>query len=281
MPDLERETVEGFGREWSTFDQSEVPPGELARTFERYFEVFPWEALPPQATGFDLGCGSGRWARFVAPRVARLHCIDPSAAALAVARRNLASFANCDFHLAGVDAMPLDDDSMDFGYALGVLHHVPDTERALAAAVAKLKPGAPLLVYLYYALENRPAWYRALWRLSDVLRRGLARLPFTLRRTVTDLVAALLYWPLARLAAGLERLGMGVDQVPLAAYRRASFYTMRTDALDRLGTRLERRFSRAEIETMMAAAGLEGVRFREGPPYWCAVGRRRAPARSR
>lgn len=28
--------------------------------------------------GFDLGCGSGRWAFFVAPKVAKLHCIDRS-----------------------------------------------------------------------------------------------------------------------------------------------------------------------------------------------------------
>jgi methylase of polypeptide subunit release factors len=33
-----------------------------------------------------MGCGSGRWARFVAPHVGRLHCIDPSSA-LAVARQ--------------------------------------------------------------------------------------------------------------------------------------------------------------------------------------------------
>ena len=41
-----------------------------------------------------------------------------------------------------------------------------------------------------------------------------------------------------------ERLGTDVRHFPLSAYRDRSFYTMRTDALDRFGTRLERRFSR-------------------------------------
>ncbi len=36
-----------------------------------------------------MGCGSGRWARWVAPKVGRLHCIDPSIA-IDVARKNLA-----------------------------------------------------------------------------------------------------------------------------------------------------------------------------------------------
>jgi hypothetical protein len=51
---------------------------------------------------------------------------------------------------------------------------------------------------------------------------------------------------------------------------------MRTDALDRFGTSLEQRFTRAEIQRMMEAAGLERVSFRDGAPYWCAVGYRKA-----
>ena len=46
---------------------------------------------------------------------------------------------------------------------------------------------------------------------------------------------------------------------------------MRTDALDRFGTRLEQRFSRAQITTMMSDAGLVDVRFGDAP-YWCALG---------
>jgi len=50
---------------------------------------------------------------------------------------------------------------------------------------------------------------------------------------------------------------------------------MRTDALDRFGARLERRFSRSEIAALLEDAGLERIRFNERPPYWSAVGYRR------
>ena len=50
---------------------------------------------------------------------------------------------------------------------------------------------------------------------------------------------------------------------------------MRTDALDRFGTRLEQRFTRPQIAAMMEAAGLGQVRFREGVPYWVACGIKR------
>ncbi|HEY4012798.1 MAG TPA: class I SAM-dependent methyltransferase [Polyangiaceae bacterium] len=274
MPNADDSTVRGFGDEWKTFDHVDRSDDELRGSFDEYFSVFPWDELPPNPVGFDLGCGSGRWARIMAPRVGRLHCIDASAEALAVAKRNLERAGHCVFHHASVDAIPLDDSSMDFGYSLGVLHHVPDTEAAIRACVAKLKRGAPLLLYLYYAFDNRPAWFRLLWKASDAGRRVLSRMPFPVRLGISQAIAAGVYFPLARSAALAEKAGADVRAVPLSYYRHKSFYAMRTDALDRFGTRLEQRFTAAQIETMMTAAGLEDVRFRDGVPYWCAVGRR-------
>jgi SAM-dependent methyltransferase len=271
---IDRATVRDFGREWQRFDQSAAPADEQAQLAEEYFAVFPWTNLPPDARGFDAGCGSGRWAAMVAPRVGHLHCVDASADALEVARRRLGALANVSFAEASIDAMPLADGSMDFGYSLGVLHHLPDPAAGLAACVGKLKRGAPMLVYIYYAFDTRPSWFRALWRASDLLRQALAGLPFRLKAAITDLIAALVYWPLARSARFVERMGGDVTHWPLAAYRSLSFYSMRTDALDRFGTRLEHRMTRAEIAATMEAAGLCDIRFSEGTPFWCAVGRK-------
>jgi ubiquinone/menaquinone biosynthesis C-methylase UbiE len=269
---IDPKTVEGFGEEWAAFDQTAMTDAEWQGHFGSYFSIFPFGELPQGAEGFDLGCGSGRWAVGVSRRVGKLHCIDPSAKALDVARRRLAGQSNVAFHLAGVDAIPLADESQDFGYSLGVLHHIPDTQAALASCVAKLKRGAPFLVYLYYAFDNRPGWFRGVWKASDFIRGGICRLPFPARKWVTTGVAASIYWPMARFSRLAERGGVDVSNVPLSAYRNFSFYTMRTDALDRFGTRLEQRFSRRQIETMMRACGLERIRFREDTPYWIACG---------
>lgn len=276
MQNIDRQVVADFGDEWTRHDQSDVPYEDLHHFFDEYFSIFPWSDLPDDAQGFDLGCGSGRWARFVAPRVGHLHCIDPAAGALGVARRNLSGQANCTFHLAGVDTIPLPDGSQDFAYSLGVLHHVPDTQAGIAACVAKLKAGAPFLLYLYYAFDNRPAWFRAIWRLSDLVRRVISVLPPWPKSVVSTAIAAGVYWPLSRMAGLFERLGKDVSQFPLSAYRGKSFNTLRTDARDRFGTRLEQRFTRQQIHAMMTHAGLHQIRFREDGPYWCAVGSKRA-----
>jgi hypothetical protein len=58
---------------------------------------------------------------------------------------------------------------------------------------------------------------------------------------------------------------------PLAFYRRRSFYVMRTDAFDRFCTKLEQRFSRAQIGDMLRAAGFGNIKFSEKEPFWVAV----------
>lgn len=268
---IDKKVVDGFGDEWARFDQTELSPDEFQRMFDNYFNIFPWEKLPENAEGFDLGCGSGRWAKFVYGRVGKLHLIDPSIEALDVARRNLADAGNAVFHHAGVDAIPLADESCDFGYSLGVLHHIPDTEAGLRSCVSKIKKGAPFLVYLYYRFDNRPLWFRLIWKASDVVRRFVSSLPHFLRFGISQIIAAVVYFPLARTAALFENFGFNVETLPLSQYRHNSFYVMRNDALDRFGTSLERRFTKQEIRTMMENCGLENIKFSK-TSFWAAVG---------
>src|SRR6516164_10728515 len=191
---IDLRVASGFGREWSTFRQDSDHLSQQQRQviFEDYFRIFPWHLLPPGGgVGLDIGCGSGRWSMLVAPRVQHLHLLDPSSEALSVAKQNLRSANNVSYHLHGVADIPLPSKTLDFAFSLGVLHHVPDTQAAIAAIADKLKPNAPFLIYLYYALDNRPACYRLLWRITDLARFVVSRLPYPLRLAFSQIVAAL------------------------------------------------------------------------------------------
>ena len=271
MKNIDQQTVKSFGDEWSRFNQLGMSDDEARKRFDEYFAVFPWATISPNAEGFDMGCGSGRWARFVAPKVGKLHCIDPSSA-IEVAQANLSAHENVSFHKASLDSECLPASSQDFGYSLGVLHHVPDTAAAILSCVDLLKPRAPLLLYLYYAFENRPWWFRIIWRGSDLARQMIYRLPPSLKHIITDIIALLVYVPLTTLSRLMERMGFNVTSFPLSYYRKYSFYSMRTDARDRFGTPLERRFSRKQITEMMEDAGLVDVHFSDKEPHWCVVG---------
>lgn len=271
MSNIDKKVIEGFGYEWKQFDQLQLSSEEVHTRFQEYFSIFPWDRISRESVGFDLGCGSGRWAKLTAPRVGHLHCIDPSSA-LEVAKANLESLSNCSFHKAHAGNLPFEDATMDFGYSLGVLHHIPDPEEALTECVRKIKPKAPLLVYLYYAFDNKPWWFRMLWRCSNLMRLVISRLPRSLCSLICNLIAIFVYWPLARFSLLLPKLGLSAQHFPLNFYSKLSFYTMRTDSFDRFGTRLEHRFTRSEIKEMMERSGLVEIEFSDSTPYWCAIG---------
>lgn len=274
IKNMDQQTVEGFGLEWTAFDQSDkaLDANTREQIFENYFGIFPWEELGAKAEGADLGCGSGRWSALVAPRVRKLHAVDASASALKTARANLSRMNNVEFHQCDVSNLPFPPQSLDFVFSLGVLHHVPDTRRAIRDIANVLKPGAPFLVYLYYAFDNRPAWFRAIWKVTDYLRLVISRLPHGMRILATTIIAAFVYWPLARSARLLEAVGLPYNLIPLSFYRDKPFYVMRTDSYDRFATRLEQRFSKAEIQQMLEESGFSEIRFSDKEPYWCAVG---------
>ena len=60
---LDKSTVDSFGDEWGRFNQMNLPDEEAEAIFNQYFSIFPWDSLPENPEGFDLGCGSGRWAK--------------------------------------------------------------------------------------------------------------------------------------------------------------------------------------------------------------------------
>jgi len=271
---VDLKVVEDFGKEWQTFNQKDINNADLLAAFNQYFHLFPLHQLNSESVGFDMGCGSGRWAKFIAPKVKQLHCIDPSPLALEQAKNNLQSYSNCVFECNPVSEVQLADNSQDFGYCLGVLHHIPRTEEGLKSCASKLKNGAPFLLYLYYRFDNKPRWFKFIWNLADVLRKMVSKLPFKIKLFISQLIAIFIYYPLSRLSLALEKLGVDILNIPLSDYRNKPFYFLRTDALDRFGTKLEKRFTKVEIQKMMINAGFTDIIFSDSTPYWVVLGRK-------
>ena len=271
---LDPKVVDDFGNEWDQYDQSSFENG-FQEAFSQYFSLFPDHYLNKDSVGFDAGCGSGRWARYIAPKVKKLYLLDPSEKALNVAKRNLSNNGNCIFECCSINDSSINPESMDFGYCLGVLHHLPDTKSALKSCISKLKNGAPFLLYIYYKFDNKPFWFKHIWKCSDLLRSLICILPFKIKLFITQLIALIVYYPLSRFALILDLLGFDISNIPLSDYRNKPFYFMTTDSLDRFGTRLEKRFTKIEISMMMKECGLSSIEFSSSAPYWVAIGYKR------
>jgi SAM-dependent methyltransferase len=157
-----------FGEEWNAYDQVLA---EHEREFLRYFDLVPLDGLR-DARVCDLGCGGGRWSYFLKDYCRELVLVDFSDA-IFVARRNLHQTARALFFHCDLRSLPFRRGFADFLVCLGVLHHLPTL---CLDEVRRLQRWAPRnLVFLYYALDNRPAYFRYLLHLVTALRLALSR----------------------------------------------------------------------------------------------------------
>jgi len=268
---IDQSTVESFGDEWTKF--SDFSAQEIESIGNEYFDVVPENAFGREKTALDMGCGSGRWSIYAARKFKYVEAIDPSDAVLVAQKQT--NGKNIRVSKAGVDQIPFADESFDFVFSLGVLHHIPNTQQALDKSVAKLKKGGFFLLYLYYALDNRGAFYKAIFSVVNGIRKLISRSSPGLKRLLSDLIAIFIYLPLITFAFLLKVIGLSAwKSIPLNYYVGKSFFVIRNDALDRFGTPLEQRFSKDEIRLMMEEAGLVDIEFSNAQPFWHAIGKK-------
>ncbi len=271
---IDAETVASFGDEWLKFDA--FSQEEIKNAGDQYFDIVSSEMLNNSTKVLDLGCGSGRWTKYMADQAGFIEAVDPSEAVFSAASV-YGDLPNVRFTQAGIDTIPFEDNSFDFVISLGVLHHIPDTAKALKTLMTKLKPGGYALIYLYYALDNRGALYRLIFNASTLIRKVIASLPKGLKHLVCDLIAVFIYLPFIGISKLVKAIipGKAYLKVPLAYYRDKSWNIIRNDALDRFGTPLEQRFSKQEIQEMLEKAGMNRIVFSNGEPYWHVVAQKK------
>jgi ubiquinone/menaquinone biosynthesis C-methylase UbiE len=269
---IDMATVESFGEEWAAFSQ--FSDTEIKKAGDQYFDIIKEEWIRDKNV-LDVGCGTGRWSKYISAKAKKIEAIDPSKAVFSAANL-LQNNENIRISKAGVDAIPFEDNSFDFVFSLGVLHHIPDTALAMKKCVEKLKPNGYFLVYLYYNFEQRGVLFRAIFWMSSLLRRVVSTLPTSIKKIVCNLIALLIYLPFVYLSKFIEGIGFVniSNLIPLSYYKSHSLNIIFNDALDRFGTPLEQRFSRNDIHTMMVNSGLTDIVFSENQPYWHAVGRK-------
>jgi hypothetical protein len=76
-----------------------------------------------------------------------------------------------------VGANSIPTDSLHLAMSLGVLHHIPDTSLAIKDVSLKIKPRDVILCYLYYNLENKPTFYKLIFKGASTVRRMISVLP--------------------------------------------------------------------------------------------------------
>ena len=270
---IDQKVVSEFGEEWSKFN--DFSDEIIKECGDEYFDILQPHMVNDRTTALDIGCGTGRWTKYLSAKVGFIEAVDPSNAIFAAAKL-LEGIRNVRLTKASVETLPFPDESFDFAMSIGVLHHIPDTQQAMIDCVKKVKKGGYFFVFLYYNFDKRGFLFKSIFSMSDILRRGVSRLPGSLKKFVCDLLAIVLYMPFILIVRffrviGLKKIAM---KLPLSSYYNKNFFVIRNDALDRFGTRLEQRFSEKQIIDMMNKSGLGDIIVSQGIPLYHAIGRK-------
>lgn len=270
---IDKKVVDEFGEEWLKF--YEHNDDLVEKGGKEYFDILNDDIVNSSTYALDIGCGTGRWTKYLAKKAAFIEAVDPSKAIFA-ADLLLNGVENVRLSQASIETLPFADETFDFVMSIGVLHHIPDTGRALNDCVKKVKKGGYFFVYLYYNLDRRGPFYKALFKMSSLVREVVSRLPGKMKHFVCDILAVVFYMPFILAGRFVKFLGFEdlAKRMPLHGYQNRSLFMIRNDTLDRFGTRLEQRFSEKQVLEMMGNAGLTDIVISPGIPYYHAVGRK-------
>lgn len=271
---IDLKVVQSFGEEWLKFN--DFSDDIIEGSANEYFDILNDTIINKNTYAIDVGCGTGRWTKFLTNKVGFIEAIDPSNAIFA-ADNLLGKIENVRLAKASTDTIPFADETFDFAMSIGVLHHIPDTQQAMIDCVKKVKRQGYFYCYLYHNLEKMNWWLKLLFNISELVRKIVYPLPSPIKHFVCDMLALIIYTPFILWVRMLIFLGFYelAKKMPLYAYHNKAFFIVRNDSLDKFGTSLEQRFSKKEVEQLMANCGLENIVISSGTPYYHTIGRKK------
>ncbi len=176
---LKRDVAEFWDREPCGSETSSAPGDSPAYFKEIELFRYALERHIPEMARFtahagqlvlEVGCGIGTDAVMFARAGAQVKAIDASPKSLSLAQRHFeVSGLSADLRIADAEQLPFADNTFDFAYSHGVLHHTPSPALAIREILRVLKPGGSTLVMVYnrhsynylvdILLFRRAGWY--------------------------------------------------------------------------------------------------------------------------
>jgi len=237
-------TFRSFSYEWQTY--SSIP-----ECMEELFLLYTSPIVPhffAGKIGLEAGCGSGRFVVEAARYAREVVALDFSES-VEVAFANTKQYENVHILQADIYQLPFKENSFDFAYCFGVLHHLANPARAIAVLSECLKPGAPLLTWVYK--KDTSFSIRSFYTLLRMIRPVTLRLPFPIVRRLSTALALPIY--------AMAHIPVVVSHKAFQHYGGKSLEYIALDWFDNLTVPILQQFSRSEVSSWFEQAGLRPV----------------------
>ncbi len=193
---------------WSAARSYEHYMGRWSRQIAARFVA--WLQAPPGLNWLDIGCGTGALSAAIVERCAPASVlgVDPSAAFVEHARAASTDLA-VRYEVAGADALPCDDGSVDVVVSALAYNFFPERAAALAEMRRVAKPGATVGFYVWDYPGGGMGFIDAFWKAAvaggaDRSLDETTRFPFCTREALRAEATA----------AGLSGIDVEAIEVP-------------------------------------------------------------------
>jgi len=206
--------------------------------------------------GIDLGCGNGYDIYAMAklnPDV-KFFGIDVSNGVFA-ARRITKNLQNVFLMAASAEALPFKDQSFDFGYSYGVLHHLLNPDVGFSELTRVVRKSGGVFVYLYEDHKDNFIKFVALKGISFIRNyttRLSPRLLNLLCLLLSPLVIIVFTWP-SRILARFKFTKGFANRIPFNFGK--GLFSVKGDLFDRFGAPVEHRFNEQQIREIFRSYG--------------------------
>jgi SAM-dependent methyltransferase len=263
MSDSQRQTIIDFGEQWTRYTDN----GGVYGSQEFFADIVSPLLDPSELSGkyvAEIGSGTGRIAAMMLGAGARkVMAIEPSAA-YAVLTKNLAGYKDRVEAICATGEKIPDGAELDYVLSIGVLHHIPEPNATVRAALNALKPGGRMLIWLYGHEGNE--MYLSL---VNPLRKITKRIPHGLLVAMIWMIypALMTYmWLCKLLPLPMRRYMLDVVAKMAPDKRRLIVY-------DQLNPAYAKYYTRSEAIRLLSENGFRDVRVHHRHGYsWTVIG---------
>ena len=247
-------TAKYFGYMWGEQAPKVTPPQQVS-PYHLHAMQEALDAPPFAGLILDAGCGEGIDLAMVAldPGCEAIG-VELSSGGVATSLARTRGLTRAHVVQGNLLRLPLAAETFDGAYSYGVVHHTPDPARAIHEIARTLRPGAPLLYYVYEDFSDRSVAWRAALAAANSVRVVTTRLPPALLLRLCRMLSPVVY-VLCTLPARRFRWARRFP------YRHGTTpSSMSGDLYDRLSAPIEKRYSSKTAAALASAAGLDVVR---------------------
>jgi SAM-dependent methyltransferase len=252
LADEVRRNVDRFGYEWAWLSSTSAK-NELE--FKSYLGEIPLESLASRAV-LDAGCGMGKFLALSGRYGAKVAIgVDLAEQSVENAYRNTRSLDNVHVVQADLYHLPLKG-GFDFIYSIGVLHHLIKPETGFQRLVQLLREQGEIFAWVY-GYEGNEIYVRFL----DPFRRLTSRLPLSVNKFFTAILASLLWVLILLVYLPLDRAG--IRKLPFHDYfiyfYRLGFRFFWGTVFDKAIPPISNYYRKEEFNAWFSRAGLSNV----------------------